>query len=182
MLWRRLGVSLPLAALTAVLAHGLCFGAAHLPGTVHAASLLGIVAAALVLLALAAFFWAALRSGLAGARQRAWRCASPALLGLGGFGAFSLIELGEGRSPFGGGLQMVAAVAIATAFVWCAARLGARVFAITGRALARFAETRRLWPTPPAAAPYNRRIAFARHRSRSTAQGRAPPLLVPATY
>ncbi len=175
MVRRRLGVWLPLAVLVAVLAHGLRFGAQHLPAGAHAASLFGTLGAGLALVALATVYAAALRCGTAAASPR-WERAFPAVLTLGGLGTYGLIELSEGHAPFAGGPQVLLAVGLAAALVLGLFRLVSRLLAASGEALAAFATIARLGGMPSlflsggGPAPLFRRLA------RSDARGRAPPL------
>lgn len=179
MLCRRVGISLPLALLVAVLAHGLCFGARHLPGTVHADSLLGTLAAGLALAALSAVFTGALRWKGSDPGSSAWPFAQPALLGVGGLAFFALTESAEGRSPVGGGSPTLAALAVAAAFVWLTARLLGAALTASGRALALLASAHRLSPSPAAGAGRGTLIARTCRFFRSTFRGRAPPLPIP---
>lgn len=135
MLRYRLGVSLLLAVLVAVLAHGLRFGAQHLPAAGHAASLFGTLGAGLALAALAAVYAAALRRRVAPA-SLGWKRALPAVLAVGGLGAYGFIELSEGHAPFAGGPAVVLAVALAAALVAGLFHVVSAMLATSGRALA----------------------------------------------
>lgn len=172
----RLGVWLPLAVLVAVLAHGVRFGAQHLPAGAHAASLFGTLGAGLALAALTAVYLAALRPGEGVARRR---CppALPAPLTLGGLGAYGLIELSEGRAPFAGGPSVLLTVILAAALVSGLFHLIAGMLAASGRALAALTAGTKIRGVPPALGRETCRILLRCRLAAGHARGRAPPLL-----
>jgi len=171
----RLGVCLPLAVLVAVLAHGLRFGAEHLPAGAHAASLFGTLGAGLGLAALAAVYAAALRWGAAAASPR-WEPAFPATLALGGLGAYGLIERSEGRAPFTDLPHVLLAVGLAAALVLGIFRLISGLLAVSGEAFAAFAAIARTADAPSAFTPRGGPLLLLRGLARCNARGRAPPL------
>ncbi|MBC5801386.1 MAG: hypothetical protein GIX03_04530 [Candidatus Eremiobacteraeota bacterium] len=168
----RLGVWLPLTVLVAVLAHGLRFGAQHLPAGAHAASLFGTLGATLGLAGLAALYAAALRpeAGRLGSER-----AMPAVLALGGLGAYGLIELSEGHAPFAGGTAVVLAVVVAATVVAGLFHLVSGMLAASGRALARLAGTVRIPGVAPAFCCDGHRLLFRCRLAGGDARGRAPP-------
>ncbi len=187
MLCRRLAVWLPLAGLVAVLAHGLCFGAQHLPGTTQAGAVLGTLAAGLALVAVLYLLAGAVGLPvIGGASLRGFpaideRFLSPAALSVAGGATFGLIELAEGHAPFAGGWTTLAALLAATAIVWCAGLLAARLLRVSGRALAALSEGERTCATPAAPTRTRSRIAAAWAQLACSARGRAPPHLATAT-
>ncbi len=175
MVRRRLGVWLSLAVLVAVVAHGLRFGAEHLPAGAHAASLLGMLGAGLVLAALAALYAAALRRRAPAASPR-WQCAFPAVLALGGLGAYNLIELSEGHAPFAGGPRVLLAVGLAAVLVFGLSRLTSKLLAASGEALAAFAAVAQCAGVPSAVTLRDGPVLPPHRLARREARGRAPPL------
>jgi len=115
MFLRRLWLGGPLGVLVAVLAHVAGFGADHVPGSVHAAELLGVLGATLALLALAVFVRGVASGAIAGvtarsappefARRLRTLAFDSAMLTLVGALAFALIEVCEGHLAVGGSLR-----------------------------------------------------------------------------
>ncbi len=178
MLRRGLAVVLPLSFLVAALAHGALFGAEHLPGAAHASALFNMLGAGLALAALGALLAAALRPRGANEACEAWDRFFPAILGVGGLGAYALIELAEGHGPFAGGWPVIVSIGLAAALVFGLARVAARLLALGGCALAALATSLRsaLPPAPVVLKPIA--ILESRRRDRSPSRGRAPPFLV----
>jgi hypothetical protein len=121
MLLRKTGVAFVLAILVALVAHGAVFGAQHAAGGVYAGVFGETLSAAVLLLVAVTFLRAAL------APQATLAAASPdyglpLALGPGGFFAYTLIEVSEGRSPLAAGSAIFFGCALGALLVGLGAR------------------------------------------------------------